>query len=322
MPDVAILLSTYNGAPFLPEQLGSLAAQEGLGGTALLWRDDGSTDNTREILRGFKLPGGMVREAAELPGRLGAARSFLALLAAAPEAPFYAFCDQDDVWLPGKLARAMEHLASLPADRPAFYCGRQQLVDAALQPLGLSPVPRRPLGFGNALGQNVATGCTMVLNAAARRLMVAAPPPPAGSIHDWWCYLMVTGAGGQVLFDPEPCILYRQHGRNVIGAAPSMHRRAIGAMRRGAQAFLRLFYGHLDSLAEARALLTPDAMGRIALLRESRYQGPLARLRAAQRAGLYRQTLSEDLVLRAWLTLGPEQNTETPPLAESRNSAG
>lgn len=310
MPDVVILLSTYNGARFLPEQLGSLAAQEGLGGTALLWRDDGSTDGTRALLEGFALPGGRVREAAELSGRLGAARSFLALLAAAPEAPFYAFCDQDDVWLPRKLARAVEQLARLPADQPAFCCGRQQLVDASLQPLGLSPVPRRPLGFGNALAQNVATGCTMVLNAAARRLMAAAPPPPAGSIHDWWCYLMVTGAGGQVIFDPEPGILYRQHGGNVIGAAPSLPRRAIGAMRRGAPAFLRLFYGHLDALAEAQGLLTPDAAKRIAVLRGSRDAGPLARLRAARQAGLYRQTLSEDLVLRAWLGLGPERNGE------------
>ncbi|WP_161600798.1 glycosyltransferase [Teichococcus oryzae] len=303
MTDIVVLLSTYQGAGFLPDQLRSLAAQQGLAAPFLFWRDDGSTDGTQALLRGFDWPGGIVREASMLPGRLGAMRSFLALLAAAPEASFTAFCDQDDVWLPGKLARGMARLSELPAGRPALYCARQRLVDEALRPQGLSPLPARRLGFGNALVQNVATGCTVVLNAAARRLVAAAGPAPEGSMHDWWCYLLVTGAGGTALFDPEPQILYRQHGRNVVGAAPSTARRGLAAARRGPKAFLRLLGAHLDALDRAASLLVPEAAARVAILRAARSGGPLRRWRALRAAGAYRQTLQEDLVLRAWMLL-------------------
>ena len=315
MRDVVILLSTYNGARFLPEQLDSIGRQEGAFPRALFWRDDGSTDGTPELLRAARLPGCRVLEATALTGRLGAARSFLALLAASPGAAFHAFCDQDDVWLPDKLARATARLDALPEEVPALYCGRQQLVDAELRPVGLSPLPRRPPGFANALVQNIATGCTVVLNAAARRLMLAAPPPPPGSMHDWWCYLLVSGAGGQVLFDADPCILYRQHGANVVGAPRALLGRGIAAFRRGPQAFLRLLHGHLEALAGAEGLLTPEAAAKVSVLREAFAAGPLRRLRALRQAGVYRQTLAEDLTLRAWCLLGadgPGKRGENP----------
>jgi len=303
MADTVILLSAYNGTPFLGEQLESLRAQEAASRLTLFWRDDGSTDASPELLRRFDLGGGVI-EAPAMGQRLGALRSFMALLRASPEAEFYAFCDQDDVWLPPKMSRARAALSHFPAGRPALYCGRQQLVDETLRPIGLSPQPHRPLGFGNALAQNVATGCTMVLNDAARRLVCRAAPPPEGSLHDWWCYLLVTGAGGEVVFDPEPLILYRQHGRNAVGATPSLPHRALGALRRGPQDFLRVFRGHLDALSRSTELLTPSAAQQVGLLRSSQEAGLLRRLSAIRRAGLYRQTMAEDLALLAWFALG------------------
>ncbi|MFC3124955.1 glycosyltransferase family 2 protein [Pseudoroseomonas globiformis] len=305
MSDIAVLLSAYNGHAFLPAQLNSLAAQAGLGAPLLFWRDDGSTDATPDLLRRFSWPGGTVREAGALPPRQGAARSFLALLSACPEADAYAFCDQDDVWLPEKLSRGLRRLAALPTDRPALYCGRQRLVDEALKPVGLSPLPPRPPAFANALVQNIATGCTVILNPAARRLVNAAGPAPEGSMHDWWCYLLVTGAGGEVLFDAEPQILYRQHGRNAVGAAPSAARRGMAAAKRGPAAFQRIFAAHLEALDRASSLLTPEAAAKVAVLRAARQRGPLARLRALREVGAYRQRFSEDLVLRAWAVLSP-----------------
>lgn len=300
MAEVSILLATYNGAAYLPEQLESIAAQRGDIAWTLLWRDDGSSDGTPALLDAFGQRGGAVRRVTEPAGRAGAARSFLALLAAAPESDGYAFCDQDDVWLPDKLERAMRALSAAPAGRPAIYCGRQRLVDAALRPIGFSPLPRRPLGFSNALVQNVVTGCTAVLNPAARRLLLAAPAIPAGSMHDWWCYLLVTGAGGMVIFDPEPAMLYRQHGANVVGSQGSVLHRALGAFRRGAKAFLDVFDAHLAALEQARPLLSPEALRVLDALRDIHAAGPAERLARLRRAGLYRQGLLEDLVLRFW----------------------
>lgn len=304
MPPLHVLLATYNGARFLPEQLESLTSQQGAEWN-LLWRDDGSADGTTVLLEDFGHRTGRAFRAETPPGRAGVLGSFMHLLAAAPAGGHYAFCDQDDVWMPDKLARAQAALSAMPAERPALYCGRQRLVDATLRPTGLSPLPRRPLGFRNALVQNVVTGCTLVLNEAARRLVLAAPPPPPGTLHDWWCYLLVSGAGGALRFDPEPGILYRQHGSNQVGTQASLLRRGAAALTRGPERFLAVFRGHLESLAHAGPLLSPEARETLSLLTPFFTLSRLERLRRLRKAGLYRQGVAEDAVLRFWLLAAP-----------------
>src|SRR6185295_14022489 len=79
-----------------------------------------------------------------------------------------AFCDQDDVWHPDKLARACAALDRHPATVPVLYCGRTRIVDEHLRMIALSRMPRRAPCLENALVENVATGCTIVMNRAAR----------------------------------------------------------------------------------------------------------------------------------------------------------
>jgi hypothetical protein len=104
-----------------------------------------------------------------------------------------------------------------------MYCSRLLLVDDALRPIGRSPLPRRGPAFENALVENIATGCTIVLNAAARQLLLRSLPADGVRMHDWWAYLTLS-AFGRVVYDPEPRILYRQHGGNVVGAATGWRR--------------------------------------------------------------------------------------------------
>ncbi len=217
VPRVAILMSTYNGATFLDAQLASLAAQEGVD-CELFVRDDGSSDDTLAILarHAHRWP----NLAATLAGpNLGPAMSFLALLASVPrDFDYYAFCDQDDVWLPGKLARAAARLAGPPAESPALYCSRVICARADLTPIG-AVVGDGDTRFEHLLFENIAFGITIVMNRAAHAA-VADHPPAAGVImHDWWCALVVS-AIGEVVHDPAPSALYRQHGGNVIGARP------------------------------------------------------------------------------------------------------
>lgn len=214
-PRVAVLLATYDGAAFLEAQLASLAAQAGVD-VQVFARDDGSHDETRRILarHGDRWP---ALANVESGPNLGPAMSFLKLLADAPEGfDAYAFCDQDDVWLPEKLSRAM---AALPAEDgdPALYCSRVMCVDAALNPLGPGPL-KADGSFEHLLFENIAFGATVVMNAAARRLVASRPPASGIIMHDWWCAL-VTAALGEVIYDPEPGLLYRQHGGNEIGQA-------------------------------------------------------------------------------------------------------
>ena len=304
MARVAILLSTYNGEKFLPEQLASFVAQEHADWT-LFWRDDGSADDSPAILRAFA-PDRCVEIAAPA-GNFGVLGSYFALLRAAlpilgPD-DFAAFADQDDVWLPHKLAKGVAALADVPACIPALYCARQALVDAALRPIGTSPAFTRPPGFPASLTQNIATGCTILLNRAAAAL-VAESQPPAGTLHDWWSYLLVTAAGGRVIADDTPALLYRQHGGNVVGARRSHLQRAVAAVRRGPGPFMADLRRHLDGLAANAALLTDPARRDVAYLRAALANGKLARLRALRLPGLRRQGRREGLLFSLWFLLG------------------
>lgn len=290
-PDVTILLGLYNGARFLREQLASHAAQVGVR-WRILAADDGSTDATRAILAAF---------AAEDPARrvgliegpgLGPAPNFLRLLTAAdPEAPYAALSDQDDVWLPGKLARATAALHGLPSELPALYCGRTITCDARLRRLGLSPHFRLAPSFRNALVQNIAGGNTMVLNRAALRLARAAAAE-AGEVvmHDWWLYQLVTGAGGLVLYDSEPMVLYRQHGSNLIGANASLAARVKRARLVAGGLLHRWNETNVAALTASAHRLTPANRALLAAFAEAKRAPFRQRLGGLARLGLYRQT--------------------------------
>jgi len=301
-PQVAILLSTYNGAEFLAAQLESFPTQTHAN-WVLHWRDDGSSDGSPSIVDAFAQ--------SQQPGRctgwpsgerLMATRSFLCLLRHARTTParLFAFSDQDDVWLPIKLARGV---AALPEDRPALYCSGHILVDAALRSIGQSEPLRKPPGFLPALTQNIAQGCTVMFNRAAADLILAIEPPPA-TVHDWWSYLVVTAAGGQIVADPTPSLLYRQHGANQIGVAATWWRRGIAAMQRGRRPFMNLLRQHVRALQTRPDLLTPDTRKQLAVVARAMDGGIRARLSALRQTGFVRQTWQETAIFRLWFLLG------------------
>ena len=306
-PRVAILLSTCNGTAFLPAQLRSFQDQTYRNWT-LFWRDDGSTDDTVAVMERFAAAEPRCIRIEAPAGRLGATASFLALLrAVAPRigpADLVAFSDQDDVWLPAKLARGVAALSAEPqVGGPALYCARQTVVDAGLRPIAASPRLRLPPGFRAALAQNVAVGCTILLNPPAVAL-VAGLTAPQRTYHDWWCYLLVTAAGGRCLHDDAEVILYRQHPGNTVGTPRSTPRRALAALRRGPTAFMNLLRGHLAALAARPEVLSATARDDVVLLDMALRGGVRERLGALRTLRLRRQTLAETAALYLWFLLG------------------
>jgi hypothetical protein len=164
---------------------------------------------------------------------LGPAASFLTLLGGEMEGfDGFAFCDQDDVWLPDKLARAASRL--LDGDgSPALYCSRVMCIDRSLRPLGPGPI-KRDGRFAHLLFENIAFGATVVMNASARALVRSRPPRSGVIMHDWWCALVVS-AFGSVIYDERPGLLYRQHGGNQIGQSANR----LGELVRLARVFAR-----------------------------------------------------------------------------------
>jgi len=236
-PLVAVLLSSYNGERYLAEQLDSLLAQTHRN-LRIVVRDDGSSDNTREILRRYASEHANVQ--VTYGENIGLVPSFFRLVDEAPSADYYCFSDQDDVWEADKVERGMHRLRAVTG--PALYFTDVQVVDSALRPLGYehNPAPRGA-SFENALVQNIATGCTMMLNAAAHAALRRRPLRLVSYVyhHDWWVYAVIAGIG-QVLYDPYPSIKYRQHGTNVTGSPYGLRRWTAKVKRHLGPATLRI----------------------------------------------------------------------------------
>jgi glycosyltransferase involved in cell wall biosynthesis len=282
---------------FLEEQLASVVGQN-----YPYWRiivsDDGSTDATRAML-GSLLEFGEGKRGIEIRNgpQQGAAANFLSL-ATDPsiDGAYFAYCDQDDVWYPEKLERALGWLISVPADVPALYCSRTLLIDADGRRIGFSPLFRKAPDFRNALVQSLAGANTMVFNAAARALLIAAGVCDAVA-HDWWTYMLVSGAGGSIYYDPIPTLAYRQHKTNEIGSNAGLS----AAIWRLAM-FLRGGWTNWNdrncaALARCAFLLTPANRELLATFAILRMGSLIERLRAWRRIGLYRQTIIGQLGL-------------------------
>lgn len=290
---VVILLATYQGAAHLGVQLDSLAAQTHAD-WSLIVSDDGSRDGTRDLVRDFaaRRPAGQV---SLLRGPCaGATRNFLSLLQHVPTGTLAAFCDQDDLWFPDKLARAVAALAAVAG--PGHYAARTVIADADLRPLAASRQFTRPLSLRNALVQACMAGNTSVFNAAAVGLLRRAAPHAAGVIsHDWWAYQVTTAFGARILHDPEPALLYRQHPHSEVGRNDTLTARMLRLRKLMGGQFGPWLRANHDSLTPLD--LPPDS--RLALQhldRMLRSPGPRA-LMSLRRGGFYRQTRAATMAL-------------------------
>lgn len=300
---VAILMSTHNGIQYLGEQLNSIIRQS-YPHWKIVVSDDGSYDGTLDTLRVYQRHLGPERMAITPGPCQGFSANFLSLVCdSSIDADFYAFCDQDDLWHSDRLERALEWLEQIPAGQPALYCGRTHLIDRQARHLGLSPLFTRPPTFSNALVQSLAGGNTMLFNRAARALLAEAGRLPIVS-HDWWAYMLVSGAGGQVRYDASPSIDYRQHDANLIGANSSLTDRLYRLRRMFAGHFKQWNDINLDALSRCQHLLTEQHRNTLQAFIAARRKTLVSRCRGVLEAGVYRQTLPGNLGLIAATLLG------------------
>ncbi len=297
MPSIAILQCTYNGARFLPAQLASLAHQS-FTNWRLFVSDDGSSDETLAIVSEYKDRLGTAPVAVRNGPRQGFVKNFLSL-ACDPSLAFdyYAYCDQDDVWEPDKLARAVEQLASRPPHIAAMYCSRTMLIDEQGRTCGYSRAYRRKPSFHNALVQSIASGNTIVFNEAARRLLMICGSAAKIPSHDWWTYLLTSGAGGEVYYDQVPQVRYRMHGENVIGTNTGLRNRIRRLYMLSRGRFQRWSDMHVAALEPFRPHMTPENRALFDLFRASRQRGFFGRQIGFLNSGVYRQTFLDNLGL-------------------------
>lgn len=287
---VALLLTTFNGERFIEQQLASIVKQ-----THRNWRlyvsDDGSGDATLSILRRYQEQLGTERIRIFNGPQKGFAQNFLSLIRHPQvQGDYFAFSDQDDTWFEDKLERGLAALAATPQTLPAIYCSRTRLVDELGRMIGFSPLFDRAPSFRNALVQNLAGANTMLLNNGARELLARTATDVQVVSHDWLAYLLVSGCGGRVIYDPEPTLDYRQHGANLIGSNSSFRERILRIRMMLGGTFREWNQQNLRVLDCCRGKLEGNNRLALEYFELARNAGLLRRLYLLNKAGVYRQT--------------------------------
>ena len=293
---IAILMCTKNGAAFLDEQLTSIADQTHAN-WILFASDDGSTDETRKILKNFTESHKQKTFVRNGPGK-GVCANFLSL-ATDPsiDADYFAFSDQDDVWYKDKLQRALAWLVTVPADVPALYCGRTELVSNDGRSYGFSPLFTRPIAFRNALVQSLGGGNTMVFNKAAKRLLEITGRLDV-VLHDWWMYQLVSAAGGAIRYDPHPVLKYRQHLDNLIGSNLGWRARLVRIRMILSGRFHDWNTMNIAALQQVPShLIKPQNRTVLQLFAKARTASLPKRIYYLKQSGVYRQRLLDNIGL-------------------------
>lgn len=220
---IAILMATFNGEKYLAEQIDSLLAQ-----TYQDWHlyihDDGSKDKTIDIINAYigKYPDRITL--LEYPSQGSACRNFLSMLERV-EAPYYMFCDQDDIWISDKIEKSMQAIQTVEkryGDIPVVVHTDLRIIDCNKNILresffNFANIHPERIKHYQEYVQNVVTGSTMLFNRKARASSLRVSACSA-TMHDAWVTLRAVADGGVRFTIFEPLVCYRQHAENVLGA--------------------------------------------------------------------------------------------------------
>lgn len=222
-----VVMATYNGTRYVEEQLRSIAGQTRPPDHVVV-ADDGSTDGTRDVLRSVAGDMPCRMSIVEEGPRLGPIGNFERALGLVDTDVVF-LSDQDDVWVPEKVAVLMDRFEQAPSVGGIFTNGSIVSDDPALRQrtlwdsVGFSPRMRRqwdsdPLGV--LLRVNVVTGASVAFRA---ELLPVLLPFPTGGWHDLSIAVLIASVS-TLEASPQPLIAYRLHGGNAAGVPTGSRR--------------------------------------------------------------------------------------------------
>lgn len=304
LPSIAVLIATYNGGRYLDEQLRSIEHQQGVGQLDVHASDDGSIDGTNDILLKWASRWQRGTFSIARGPQQGFAANFRSLAVGLSSDIQYVACsDQDDFWHADKLEAAIRMLGA-PNSPPSVYFSRTRLVDTDGKFIGFSAPFRRPPSFRNALVQSVGGGNTMVLNQAGWNLFAESARRTSFVTHDWWSYLLVSGAGGRAFYDIAAHIDYRQHETNLVGQNTGL-KAQMARMRMLLDGQLAAWTDiNLGGLEKCSDLLDPSSLELVAAMKTLRAKRGVPALIELGRLRLHRQTTSGNIGLALAAALG------------------
>lgn len=295
---VAVLLSTYNGEKYVGAQIHSILTQS-YKNLVLVVRDDGSSDKTVKIVKEYMENYSNIKL---VEGKnLGFIKSFFELLKL-EKADYYAFADQDDVWLPDKIALAVESLNKLDDSKPNMAFSNSDYYDVNMK-LIKEGEKGKTFSFTNSLYECVTQGMTMVINQKTKDTVLDYMPERV-FFHDWWVYMICSGMGN-VAYDDVTTVKYRRDGKNATAEGESFIKLLIWRIKNlfGKDGLLdiriqqseykKLFYDKLSD--ENKAILDRFVREKYSLggaIKKATYKGQIRRSKAA------------DFVVRVMFVLG------------------
>ncbi len=295
VPAIAVVMSTYNGMPYIKRQIESIREQVGVS-PQIFVRDDGSSDGTIDYLRGCANRGILTLIEGE---NMGVVASFIDALAHVPrEIEFIALSDQDDIWHTDKLSRALGFLLKGRQDIPRLYCSEYTFCDEQMNPTGRSHLNVIGVRYETLLYETRVSGNTTVFNRALADLVIQAGATDVFS-HDWWVGLIAASLG-ELLFDDFSSLDYRRLSTSVSptgGSSLKILKYRINAFIKGDQLAritmqLKHFYDLFGNMLEPekRALVERFIYG--------------SRLQKATTPIRLRQSLLEEVALRLLFLIG------------------
>jgi glycosyltransferase involved in cell wall biosynthesis len=280
---VDVLLATFNGERYLDEQLKSLARQQDV--NLRVWaNDDGSVDQTLTILNKWHAKG-LINRISHTVG-VGSTRAFLKLLSDHSDSEYVAFCDQDDIWEPKKLAT---QLLEMKNDLPMCVITQKLHIDSSSAAIGKSKILRNKPSFENSMIENVASGNTILINRQAINLINNIPDPQVRH-YDSWIYLLVS-LFGKVAEIPIPLTKYRIHSNNTVG----LRRISLRENWISINSFINQNVFLYENIVDDYKCEKIQKLGMFRMLRLE--TNPVKKLRIIQRIGFKRQGYIDQLVV-------------------------
>ena len=298
LDSVAIVLGFYNDNKYINAQVKSIFEQTHKNIKLFIFDDNSTFKLTKSFLKltkENKKKLSIIRR----KKNIGSAKNFLfALKEIKDDFAFYGFSDQDDIWEKDKIRISINALNKKGNEKPVLFSSRTEYFNEdCTKKIGESKLFKKKPMFANSLIQNFLGGNTILMNKKAKKLIVSSLNSDKYTVHDWYCYQLISGAGGEVIFSLEKTLKYRQHEKNLIGR----NDRKSDKFRRFKEFFSGSFKNWIDinlsNLENNKNLIESKNLKILENFKKSRNsKNPLKRIIFYRKSGVFRQSSLENFI--------------------------